>query len=333
MKYRLEKIEPAIEKMYKINIKAKKNEQILVINDYLEKENYRKFDNRKLIEITERALIARKIAEIGNKLNYNVKLNLYPVTLGEPPNYIADAMKESDVVIAPTTYSISHTKATKETVENKGRVVSMPSVTFNMFLPRGSISADYEEVAKITKKICDMGENSKYATIIAPRTKLSFEIGRKWLNDDGIFELGEFGNLPAGESATAPTEGMTEGYCTIPIGWGSKNLTSNMKVEIKHGHIASIKGGGEKGDEIRKAINNDSRRVIAEFAVGGNKNARNKYKTLEAEKMLGTAHIAFGDNTVLGGNNRSNIHVDLVIPDVTVYLDETMILKKGKLLI
>jgi len=56
---------------------------------------------------------------------------------------------------------------------------------------------------------------------------------------------------------------------------------------------------------------------------------------LEAEKILGTVHVAFGANTDMpGGKNPSKNHMDLFISDPTVTVtkenrETVTILKKG----
>lgn len=54
---------------------------------------------------------------------------------------------------------------------------------------------------------------------------------------------------------------------------------------------------------------------------------------LEDEKKLGTVHIALGDNKSMGGKINVPIHVDGVILNPTVYFDDKIIMKNGKLFI
>ncbi|MGW8289143.1 MAG: aminopeptidase, partial [Candidatus Bathyarchaeia archaeon] len=54
--------------------------------------------------------------------------------------------------------------------------------------------------------------------------------------------------------------------------------------------------------------------VVGEFAFGINPKATFVQEFLEAEKILGTVHVAFGANTdMLGGKNLSKNHMDLLI--------------------
>jgi aminopeptidase len=58
---------------------------------------------------------------------------------------------------------------------------------------------------------------------------------------------------------------------------------------------------------------------LGEFAFGINAKASFVEEFLEAEKLLGTVHVAFGANTDMpGGKNPSKNHMDLLISDPTV---------------
>jgi leucyl aminopeptidase (aminopeptidase T) len=59
--------------------------------------------------------------------------------------------------------------------------------------------------------------------------------------------------------------------------------------------------------------------TVGEFAFGINSKARFVDEFLEAEKVLGTVHIAFGDNSDMpSGKNTSKNHMDLLMSRPTV---------------
>ena len=59
---------------------------------------------------------------------------------------------------------------------------------------------------------------------------------------------------------------------------------------------------------------------MAELGIGTNAGARITGSIITDEKVLGTAHVAFGDNanTSYGGDNHAAIHVDGVMADAIV---------------
>jgi len=72
---------------------------------------------------------------------------------------------------------------------------------------------------------------------------------------------------------------------------------------------------------------------IAELGIGCNDCASFESITLEAEKALGTCHVAVGSNHLFGGEVEVDVHLDGVIKFPTIYFDGKMILKDGALTI
>ena len=94
-----------------------------------------------------------KKIEIGNALYEEAKalakeavlmvMKPRKVSGEEPPEVVAKAMKNFDVIICPTSTSITHTNAKINAVKNGARLGSMPGITEEMF-SKGAITADYK---------------------------------------------------------------------------------------------------------------------------------------------------------------------------------------------
>jgi aminopeptidase len=54
---------------------------------------------------------------------------------------------------------------------------------------------------------------------------------------------------------------------------------------------------------------------------------------LEDEKILGTAHVAFGASAAIGGTVQVPVHLDCVITRPTVEIDGEPIVRDGELLV
>ena len=67
--------------------------------------------------------------------------------------------------------------------------------------------------------------------------------------------------------------------------------------------------------------------------IGTNDSAKLSGLLLEDEKVMGTVHIALGNNVTMGGTFNVPIHLDGVIKKPTVYLDNKPLMKDGKLLV
>ena len=72
--------------------------------------------------------------------------------------------------------------------------------------------------------------------------------------------------------------------------------------------------------------------TIAELGIGTNEAAKLCGIILEDEKLYGTVHIAFGTNTSFGGITKADCHLDGIILNPTLYLDDECIIRKGEFL-
>jgi leucyl aminopeptidase (aminopeptidase T) len=51
---------------------------------------------------------------------------------------------------------------------------------------------------------------------------------------------------------------------------------------------------------------------------------------LEAEKIRGTVHLALGDSAHIGGKTSADLHRDYVVPEPSVWLDDVLVIDRGK---
>lgn len=247
----------------------------------------------------------------------------------EPPKCVAESMKDFDVIIAPTSTSITHTHAKINAIKGGARLASMPGITSEMF-EVGAITADYGEVEELTLKFTELLTNAERAKLEKGGHVLTFDLkGRKGIPSTGVYRnKGEAGNLPSGEAYIAPLENGVNGTMIIDgsmVGIGK--LDSPLKVEIIDGVLNSIEGDIE--NKLKVLFNTKENSTIAELGIGTNKSAKLTGVILEDEKIYGTVHIAFGTNTSFGGNNKAGVHMDGIILNPTLYLDEKLVIDKG----
>lgn len=227
----------------------------------------------------------------------------------------------ADVVVAVTTYSTSHTTFRKLLTEKCSvRYASMPLFERDMFF--GSMNVNQIDLAVSTNVLARTLAGVDYCEVTSPigtRLKLGLS-GRDALADDGILtERGKFGNLPAGEVFFAPVEGTTEGVLVLQ--WGPEaKFKRPIALRIEGGKVISVEDG-EK-DEVGwlnglLSAHPDNTN-IAELGIGTNPAATRPDNVLESEKILGTVHIAFGDNHTFGGTVKAPLHLDFVIFDATL---------------
>jgi len=332
--------------MFKVNMGLKTGEKIVVVTDVPTIEEWKEKTSGKLEEATERSILAKMVSEIAaEKFPRNrVEFFAYP-SVGKHGTYpgekTEEKMKDVDVAVAITTYSITHTDARVNTCKAGGRVASMPMFLAEMFYKGGPMSSDYREIEKETRKIADWITKAKEAKITSPGgTNISFSVkGRNGMVDAGIFtEKGSWGNLPSGEAYCAPVEGTANGKLVVEPNWYA-DLREKMTLTFRSGLVTEIAGGGKIGDEYRKLLDFAkkgepyvSRRNLAELGIGTNPNAKRPDNILESEKIKGTVHLAIGDNSHMGGEVAADLHQDFVIPKPTLMLDGKPFMRQGKFL-
>lgn len=227
-----------------------------------------------------------------------------------------------NAVIALSNFSTSHTRF-RDFLTNicKTRYASMP--LFDTSMLEGPMNVDWKRLAQFTKKIAKELDKSEFVHVsTANGTSLSFsKKGRRAFADTGILTSpGAFGNLPAGEVYLAPLEGTANG--TLILEWApTRKLKAPVILNIKDGLVTEVTGKDEYADVLMQKISEKKENAnIAEFGLGTNEMAARPDNILESEKILGTIHIALGDNSSFGGNISTPFHQDFVFFKPTVTL-------------
>lgn len=251
----------------------------------------------------------------------------------EPPQLVADVIKSCDVFIMPTWYSLTHTCARIEASKNGARGATMPGITVDVMVR--ALNVDHNEIDMLTKRVTNLLSKAKKAIITTEQgTYLELQLAeRRGYIDTGIIKKPrKFSNLPAGEAYIAPQEFKSNGVIVVdgsfaPVGF----LKSPVTIEVNNGSLVSVKGNRTLSTIFKKYGKKE--RILCELGIGTNPSARITGNVLEDEKTLGSIHVAFGNNMGFGGVNKARIHLDGVVKNPSVWLDEKPIIKKGNFLI
>lgn len=85
----------------------------------------------------------------------------------EPPSTIASAMQAADAILAPLTYSITHSKAARQALAAGARIVNLPGVTEEVFLD-GSLEVDFLRLEPLVKKLADLLSRASLLEVSTP---------------------------------------------------------------------------------------------------------------------------------------------------------------------
>ena len=273
-------------------------------------------------------ILFKEAAKITESFLVFIPVAKYPGE--EPPRKIGDLMLKYNKIIAPTSGSLTHTKVTNKAFRKGAIIATLPGITEEIM--KKSINISYKDLMSKNNDLYKKLRGTKKNKINTnSSTFLEFRT-RKWIKDSGNFKKEKVGNLPAGEVFTAPCEESCKGQ--IVIDWARHNgvtyASKGTKILIDNGSVISISRRCELS-KIFKNIKNSKN--IAEFGIGTNPKAKLIGNILQDEKANGTCHIAFGNNTSMGGLIYSKIHLDTILIRPTIYADNKKIMKNGRLIV
>lgn len=214
-----------------------------------------------------------------------------------------------------------------ETKDLKARLGHCPGVTLDM-LTEGALALTAEEHKQMQafadKVIRKLGKAVRAEVTSSAGTNVSLSIERRpFFTDTKIdWKTMKWMNLPTGEVIVAPVESSLEGrlVCDMAIG-GIGPIRTPVEITVKNGEVQDVSSADtEVLRRVKGSLNTDEwSNVVGEFAFGINPKARFVEEFLEAEKMLNTIHIAFGNNSDMpGGKNPSKNHMDFLVSKPTV---------------
>ncbi|HXV06165.1 MAG TPA: aminopeptidase, partial [Solirubrobacterales bacterium] len=210
----------------------------------------------------------------------------------------------------------------------------MPGITEEM-LAR-VMGADMRQLRRRAAAICtplNDGAEARITCANGSDLRIGLE-GRTSIADAGVLNRrGAFGNIPCGEAFIAPLEGTTEGTLVVDGSIaGVGKLDEPVELTVREGHL--VDADGEEGEMLMELLttHGEDGTNVAELGIGTNEEAILTGNVLEDEKILGSAHVAFGASAAIGGTVQVPVHLDCVVLEPTVEIDGKPIVTAGELL-
>jgi leucyl aminopeptidase (aminopeptidase T) len=247
----------------------------------------------------------------------------------EPPEPVASAMTGADVVLAPTTKSISHTRARERATDAGARAATLPGITREVFTT--GLDADYDLIRQHCDAVLEQVRDAEEIRVTTPSgTDITVVPGdREWREDTGIVhQSGDFSNLPAGEVFVSPE--TADGTYVVDGTMMPHELLADgqtLEFEVEDGYVTSISDAAvrEQVEAAAAEVGRDAYN-LAELGIGTNVAVDHLVgSVLLDEKAAGTVHLAIGDDASIGGETDAPLHLDGIIRSATVYADGTEI--------
>jgi 2,5-dihydroxypyridine 5,6-dioxygenase len=278
-----------------------------------------------------------------------------PADYYDPPEAVCAAMKQVDVNILLASTGMLHAPATMDAMNGGVPCICMDGgMTLEMF-QSGAVTEDQYELAVRQYHVATrvFGKAAKNCRVTSPYgTDLSYGVeGRIFMPKPPSPDMVPYqirdatkGKIrrtrflfPNGEFNVPPIEGSANGtlvfdLCMHQLG----RLADPITLTIEESRITAISGGADAwtlrtyletyGDE-------NAWYCPAECSVGINAKAVIRGVQREDKNILGSMHFGIGTNIDVGGTILSNIHMDGVILQPTLFVDGEKRLEAGRFLV
>lgn len=278
-----------------------------------------------------------------------------PADYYDPPEAVCEAMKKVDVNILLASTGMLHCPANHHAMQAGVPVICMDGgMTLEMF-QSGAVTEDQHQMAirnhnvamrifgtdakmcRVTSKYgCDF-TYSVEGRIFPPALPGPDFVPYK-INSLGRSKKVPFVRFlyPNGEFNVPPVEGSGNGKLVIDLCMHQLGrLRDPIELTVKNGRITDIQGGHDAytlRNYLARYGDENAYICPAEASVGVNSKAVIRGVQREDKNILGSMHFGLGTNVDVGGTITSNIHMDGVILEPTLYVDGDMRIEHGRFL-
>lgn len=302
-----------------------------VIEWKLENEDWKgDFDTALIIADTETSpIIYHTVAGVLPEYGIQPSIALepqrpHPNAPLQPP--IVESINGADLIINLATYTVTHSpniiKARKN--PDKGYIL-IPDATEDSFA-RGMMDADPAVVQKLNNKVGEILRDGEWARVTSDQgCDMEFSLEECPEYHLSGFPLGETNTLPQ------PMESINGKFVVDSFMMMVGMIETPIEMTVEEGWITEIKGGQEARQlqGILDEHGDENANAFAEFSIMTNPKARPNGNLIEHKMVAGGVHMAVGSQKSWDGIE-SNIHLDGVLIQPTVEIDDEVILDQGE---
>jgi leucyl aminopeptidase (aminopeptidase T) len=333
-------IKKYIEQALNICLTMRDNDSVLIISDKETSPLGKKFlDAAKEISPNGKHYYF-EMEDFGERLPDN------PVTF---PDKLASIMETIDISIyaaqGKTGELASFRIPMLETVTRSKRIKHghMPGLNEQILI--NGFGENYGEVVDLTNRVLEEVKTAKTARVttkLGTDLRIVFNPAYKWIPSHAIIQPGSYGNIPSGEVFTCVEtcegkvviDGEVGDYLCEKYGILKDNP---LTVEIKDGRASCIRNRNQEliRDLEKYLTMDENANRVGEFAIGTNINLKEFIGNLLLDEKFPGVHIAFGsgypDKTGASWNGKA--HLDCIITEPTVIIDQREIMREGNFLV
>jgi aminopeptidase len=309
--------------------------------------------DEKVTLITDRACLeigaslVRELDHLGVPYNAWVLEELAPRPLQDMPAAVLEDMETSAVSIfaVKAQQNELRTRMQMTDVVNRRKMRHAHMVNIDKRIMLEGMRADFAEVDYISTQVWQMASTASTIRATTPAgTDITgqFSPSLKWLKTSGIISPNKWGNLPGGETFTAPArvdgtfviDGVVGDYLCEKYG----DLRDHpLTIEIADNRLLSAScANKDLEQEFWSYCHTDENSDrVGEFAIGTNIAVHDVIGNILQDEKIPGIHIAFGNPYAVhtGADWYSATHIDVVGRQFDIWIDDRQIMHNGAFLL
>ena len=243
------------------------------------------------------------------------------------------ALGGADVILAPTTTALGFNDEFNQALERGARGLVLTGIRTENLIA-GAALADYTEVNAVTGRLANLAESGETMRVTSDAgSELTASIRGVRVGRGASFarEPGQVSGFPSGECWLTPAEGSANG---VLVADGSAHMLGRLDqplaVRFESGWATDVTGGAQAAELVSIIDAAENGRHLGELSIGTNPMARFTGNITEDKKGIGRVHFALGHSVVGSGGPHSPIHIDLLIMQPNVWIDDTPVVEHGR---
>jgi aminopeptidase len=272
---------------------------------------------------------------------------LAPRPLADMPREILADMETSQVSIFAVHAQANELKTRMQMcdVVNRRRMRHAHMVNIDKEIMLKGMRADFNKVDELTLRVMNIVKNARTIRATTPAgTDIQAELNPqyKWIKTSGIISPDKWGNLPGGETFTAPLE--VNGTFVVDAVVGDY-LCAKFG-DLQHTPL-TLKVAGNRLTEVcceNRALQDEfwsythrdpNSDRVGEFAIGTNLACTEVVGNILQDEKIPGVHMAFGDpyGAHTGAQWTSTTHIDVVGRNFDIWADERQIMRDGQFIV
>ncbi len=309
--------------------------------------------SEKVTLITDRASeeiaasLVSQLDESGCMFSTFVLEDLAPRPLTDMPQVILNDMESSQVSIFAVQAQPHELKTRMQMCEvvNRKQLRHGHMVNIDKKIMLEGMRADFGKVDDLTLRVMNIVKKARTIRAVTPAgtdVVATLTPEYKWIKTSGLISCEKWGNLPGGETFTAPLEvngtfvvdGVVGDYLCAKYG-DLKETPLTLTIERNRLTSASSPNKELEIEFWNYTHRDENSDRVGEFAIGTNLAVHEVVGNILQDEKIPGVHMAFGDpyGSHTGAKWTSTTHIDVVGRNFDIWADDRQIMTAGSFLV